>query len=196
MKVKKVIKKFFKFTVIPIIFIIPIFIAIFVWPTGYDMYYNEPGYEQQYQIKKVDFDSTMRDHQNIAFEPNKSGFRRGLFYITAYMNEPLDVTVNSFETHLVYNSKTVLLSKTEVNDKMSFQKTEYNSILKYRYESAGGGAQVFYIPDSELKKIKGVKVTVSVTVSDETESVTEDMTFYYDADYKGYSIFDGTLRSV
>ena len=187
-------KKLFKklFVVIAVIAIIVI-IRIFVLPVGYNMYYSECGNKQEYNVNNIVFSSGIRDYHNIAFQPNREGFRAGAYWLKAYMNIPCDVTVNSYDTYLIYRNKTVLLSQTDVGQQLFFMENNYGAM---RYESANNVSEIFYIPDSELKKIKGIKIVANVTISDGTDSVTETMEFEYKANYKGYSMFAGLLASV
>lgn len=189
------IKKFLIILFILIgIFVGFVIISVFVLPAGYNMYYSEYENSREYNVKGVVFSSGIRDYQNIAFEANREGFRGGCFWLNASMDNRFDVTVNSYDIYFVYKNKTVLISQSEINRKMSFMESEYAAMC---YESASTDiCKIFYIPDSELKKIKGVKIIANVTVSDDTESVTENMEFEYKTEYKGYSAFEGIISGI
>jgi hypothetical protein len=170
-----------------ILFIL-ICLIVLLSPKEQIMYYTEDSNTAKYNINDVEFGSKMRDYQDIAFEPNVDGFRRGAFWINAKMYTPAEVTVNSYTIYGVYKDETTVLLKSDLNQRMAFQKTEYDNKTVYS-SSAANVDEIFCIPDSRLKEIKGVRVIANVTVNNDGESVTEDMEFFYETKCRTIPVF-------
>jgi hypothetical protein len=186
---KKILKIILKIILIllAILFIL-ICLIVLLSPKEQIMYYTEDSNTSEYQINNVVFGSHMSDYRDIAFEPNVDGFRGGVFWIDATMYAPAEVTVNSYTIYGVYKDETTELLKSDLNQRMAFQKTEYDDKTVYS-SSAANVDEIFCIPDSRLKEIKGVRVIANVTVNNDGESVTEDMEFFYETKCRAIPVF-------